>query len=757
MSEMHPEISWPYRQIFSQIAISNPHEAFSLINTRYKLQPKSEKVKVDAIDELSQLHAPSEEVITNAFLPGGAVDAMYGNYHFRQDQLTMAQEVRDALDESTCRSIEAGTGVGKSVAYLLPSLLYAKQNQVTMGVATKTNALADQLMTHELPLLNKVIDGGIDYSIIKGYTHYPCMARLKKAMGSFDKKITNVRGKSKHTIETDILNAIATVLAFSCQSSVGDIDASGIRWSNVPRSLLTTTADECKKTACPFFNSGCFVQSSRRAAARSDVVVTNHALLLKNIEVDGALLPPVRHWVIDEAHGFEAEARRQWALSTNVASLRSNLLTFKNQDSTHSISDMLFAKADIFEHAALLKSLVQRASSEVLIAVSLLDEISKSLQGLGKYLPRGSSYALSELWVNKELRDTDEWDAVSVLLEKLSHHIEELYKTLNSVNSILNPMDDAPKPDETLTKLLRNLSETMALLAIVLNSTQESMMISIEMSTSERYVGHETIQAQFVDVGQELADKWLNEMLSIIFASATIEVSGSFKYFNRQVGLSCLEEDRYKNVKLNSSFNYKDQMEIFVVDDLPVQSGDTYIHEMADALFDIHVRSQGSTLTLFTNRNDMEACYKLVMPRLQKIGLELYKQDEANPAHVVKNKFINSKSSSLFALKSFWEGIDAQGDTLRTVVITKLPFSNPQDPLYRERENREKNAWSMYYIPEAVISLKQAVGRLLRNEKDRGTVYILDSRLETRRYGSTFKKSLPVESKTISKNEIILQ
>ncbi len=757
LAQMHPDIPWSYRSIFQQIALSSPNEAFSLINTRHRLMPKSEKVKIDALDELSDLNAPSPEIIEQAFMPGGMVDAMYHNYHFRKDQLLMAQEVRDALAESTCRSIEAGTGVGKSVAYLLPSLLYAKKNQVTVGVATKTNALAEQLMTHELPLLNTVIEGGIDFSLIKGYTHYPCMARLKKAMSSFDKKITQVQGKSKHTIETDILNAIATVLAFSCQSSVGDIDSSGIRWNNVPRSMLTTTSDECKKSACPFFNAGCFVQESRRVAAHSDVVVTNHALLLKNIEVDNALLPPIRHWVIDEAHSFESEARKQWALNLKVSSLKASLLTFKDEESKHSISDFLFAKADIFEHGALLKSLLQRGSAQVFEMIHWLDELTNVLQGLVKYSDNNSRYALSEIWISDAVRETEEWDDVMSVLDKLSEYADEFYKTLLSINSILNPIDDAPKPDETLTKILRDLGEAIALLAIVRNRHQEAMMISVEIGSSDRYRGHETIRAQFVDVGRELADRWLDEMLAVIFASATIEVSGSFKYFNRQVGLSCLEDDRYKNLKLHSSFNYEEQMQIFVVSDLPVQSGDSYIHEMADALYDIHVRSKGSVLTLFTNRRDMEACYELVGPRLQKIGLDLYKQDESNPAHVVKNKFINSKSSSLFALKSFWEGIDAQGDTLRTVVITKLPFSNPRDPLYLERELRESNAWSSYYIPEAVISLKQAVGRLMRNEKDEGTVYILDSRLETRRYGSVFKKSLPVTPQVISRQEIILQ
>ncbi len=755
MAMMHSNIAWPYRSIFQQIALANPHEAFSLINQRYKLMPRSDKVKVDALDILGQLNTPTSSLIEHAFAPGGVVDSMYSNYHFRIDQLNMAKEVRDALDESTCRCIEAGTGVGKSVAYLLPSILYAKQNQVTIGVATKTNALADQLMTHELPLLNKVIDGGVDFCIIKGYTHYPCMARVKKAMSSLDSKIFKQRGKSKHTIEVDVLNAIATVLAFSCQSSVGDIDSSGIRWSNVPRSLLTCTSEECKKKSCPFFNSGCFVQSSRRAAAHADVVVTNHALLLRNIEADNALLPPIRHWVVDEAHSFEAEARKQWALDLNVATFKHSLSTFKNEGANHCISDLLYAKADIFEQSALLKALLQKGSTQVAELNRWLDLLSDELQGLGVFLERNSRYALSELWINEQVRESETWQTLLFIFDKLSEYAEELYKTLISINAILNPEEDTPKPDETLSKLLRDLSSVLALLAIVRNTSQETMMVSVEMSTSEKYRGYETIKAQFVDVGQELADKWLNEMLSIIFASATIEVSGSFKYFNRQVGLSCLEDDRYKNLKLNSAFNYEEKMNIFVVNDMPQQAGETYIHEMADVLYDIHVKSKGSTLTLFTNRYDMEACYELVMPRLQKVGLELYKQDDSNPTHVVKNKFINSKSSSLFALKSFWEGIDAQGDTLRTVVITKLPFSNPKDPLYLERELRESNAWRSYYIPEAVISLKQAVGRLLRNENDEGTVYILDSRMDTRGYGSTFKKSLPVVSQSISKHDIL--
>lgn len=231
---------------------------------------------------------------------------MYPTYEPRDEQIAMAVEVRDALVTGTHRVIEAGTGVGKSMAYLVPFAEAARRNNITVGIATKSNNLADQLMYHELPKLAEQLDGGLSFCALKGYDHYPCLRKLER-MSRGQVEITTKRDPA------DTLTAVAVIMAYVCQSADGDLDSLGIRWRSVNRPDFTTASRECARRLCPFFPDKCLVHGARRRAAHADVVVTNHSLLFRNVAAEGRILPPIRHWVVDEAHSIEREARRQWA------------------------------------------------------------------------------------------------------------------------------------------------------------------------------------------------------------------------------------------------------------------------------------------------------------------------------------------------------------------------------------------------------------------------------------------------------------
>ena len=227
-----------------------------------------------------------------------------------------------------------------------------------------------------------------------------------------------------------------------------------------------------------------------------------------------------------------------------------------------------------------------------------------------------------------------------------------------------------------------------------------------------------------------------------MFTSATIAVGDDFSHFEHAVGL-----DRgafeHKSLHLESSFDYENHMAVFVAEDMPAPTDPGYLDALEKLLYDVHVQMGGSVLTLFTNRRDMERIYEALEPRLSEQGLNLACQERSSSARRVREKFLAEKNLSLFALKSFWEGFDAAGDTLRCVVIPKLPFASPNEPLVKEREAREDRAWWRYSLPEAVIATKQAAGRLIRSADDKGVLVLADSRLVSKRYGSSFLKSLP--------------
>ena len=261
----------------------------------------------------------------------------------------------------------------------------------------------------------------------------------------------------------------------------------------------------------------------------------------------------------------------------------------------------------------------------------------------------------------------------------------------------------------------------------------------------------ERLGAEKIDVGADLAERWLPEMKSVVFTSATIAVGDDFSHFEHAVGLSGLPRESRRDVRLDSSFDYDSHMSVVVASDLPAPNDRSYLSALEDLLFDVHVAMGGSVLTLFTNRREMERVYESLRPRLAAAGLEVACQERGSSPRRLRTRFMAEKSLSLMALRSFWEGFDATGDTLRCVVIPKLPFASPSDPLVRERDLREDRAWWKYSLPEAVISVKQAAGRLIRSSTDTGILVLADSRVASKGYGRLFVSSLP--SRSVSRLE----
>lgn len=283
---------------------------------------------------------------------------------------------------------------------------------------------------------------------------------------------------------------------------------------------------------------------------------------------------------------------------------------------------------------------------------------------------------------------------------------------------------------------------------LICSGEDETYVYSAQLFRSKRRMGQEKLVAEKLDVGSDLGEAWLPEMRSVVFASATMAVGDDFSHFDHAVGLDAPEAGAHHDVRLDSSFDFDDHMSVIVARDMPVPNDRDYLHALEDLLFDVHVAMGGSVLTLFTNRREMEQVYEGLAPRLAAEGLELASQERGSSPRRLRERFVADKSLSLLALKSFWEGFDASGDTLRCVVIPKLPFAAPSDPLVRERDLREQRAWWKYSLPDAVISVKQAAGRLIRTGTDTGVLVLADSRLVSKRYGRQFLSSLPSQSQT---------
>ncbi|MCI2155878.1 MAG: DNA polymerase III subunit epsilon, partial [Olsenella sp.] len=692
------------------------------------------------------------EVILDEFASQGVVGRMYENYEPRPEQLSMALEVRDALATSTHRTIEAGTGVGKSIAYLLPEVLFAQRNNVTVGIATKTNALTDQLVSHELPALSHALPNGLTFHSLKGYEHYPCLHRLDRAVAEdLPLELARNDGRSDNAIAGDMLTAIAVTYAYACQSPDGDLDALGIRWRYVPRQMLTTTPNECLCGRCPYFPNECLVHGARRRAANGDVVVTNHSLLLRNVAAEGKILPPIRHWVIDEAHSFEGEARRQWAreVSGDAARTAFELLGGTKSGSLHTV--MTSVSESKLEGATLVQGLLTKAAASVSRAAVSTADLFMAVHELGPLARGDDGYDMATLWVDEKVRETPQWGAVAEAGSAAVAHLDEAAKHLGEAEEKLAEV--APQLAADLTESGRFVTELLESLRLILGGEDQTYVYSAELCRSKRRIGAEKLLAEKLDVGADLAQDWLPEMKSVVFTSATMAVRDDFSHFDHAVGLDRLPPSKHKDVHLDSSFDYDKSMSVIVTKDMPAPNESNYIDTLVELLYNVHRSMDGSVLTLFTNRRDMERVYSELEPRLANIGLALACQERGSSPRRLRQQFLAEKRTSLLALRSFWEGFDATGDTLRCVVIPKLPFASPNDPIVRERDLREDRAWWHYSLPEAVISVKQAAGRLIRTSSDRGVLVLADSRVVQKRYGRAFTGSLPSKSVTTLETE----
>lgn len=744
LAAMHPEVDWPFRPVFSYLAGPGSAELgsmpFSLREVRAELVAAlGGDQRADAAS-LDHRWAPSAGEVEQEFAPGGAVSRMYDHMEYRPEQVAMAREVAEALATGTHRAIEAGTGVGKSVAYLLPEVLYALRNHVSVGVATKTNALTDQLVSHELPALSEALGGGLTYTSLKGYEHYPCLRRLDRAAEE-PLPLSEVPhdGRSDNAVSCDMLTAIAVTYAFACQAPEGDLDALGIRWRYVPRSMLTVTSGECLRGRCPYFSGTCLLHGARRRAGCSDVVVTNHSLLLCDVEAEGRILPPIRDWVVDEAHGFESEARRQWAVEVSGADARLVLERLGGTQTGAVHAAMVEAMG--LEGSTPMVGLLTKAAASASRSAAALGDLFAAVHGLTALARGDGGYDTVTLWLDATVRASEEWAAVRDAAAGADDALDETVRTLADASAAMEAQ--APQQSADLADYARELRDLLAGIRLVCEGSDESYVYSAQLARSRRRMAGERLVAEKLDVGADLASRWLPEMESVVFTSATIAVGDDFAHFDRGVGLSALPDGVHRDVRLDSSFDFDAHMSVVVAGDLPAPNERGYLESLTELLADVHTAMGGSVLTLFTNRRDMERVYDALRPRLATAGLDLACQERGSSPRRLRQRFMAEKSLSLLALRSFWEGFDAAGDTLRCVVIPKLPFASPTDPLVREREAREERAWWRYSLPEAVLSVKQAAGRLIRSATDTGVLVLADSRVASKRYGSLFVKSLP--------------
>lgn len=739
---LSPQTDWPLRPYFAQAALEHPGVDFSLRRNRSeRTQASSLPPRPDADD--IPLSFCDEACIDEAFSPTGILGAMYPGYEERPEQLAMAHEVAACLREGDIRVIEAGTGVGKSMAYLVPVAYGARENKVTMGVATKTNALMDQLVYHELPRLRDALGGELSYVALKGYDHYLCLRKLEHMV------------RAGQDDDVDVITMLATLLSFTAQTSHGDLDALNLGWGRLPRADIQANANDCLKKRCPYFPRRCFLHGARRVATSADIVITNHALLFRDMQADNGILPPIRHWIIDEAHGVESEARRQ--LSCGITSRDLDVTLGRLGNPKSGITTRVRKRADKLEGGDILYGVTADIENRIGQIQLVAADFFSQLDGLAADT-RDGGYSVVTVWVSAEMRAGHAWRALCEPGTKLADLLWGLNGRLADLISMLEQFEgEFANQLAELSGIVGDIKNGVDALRLILDGGDDRYVTSLRLDRNPRY-SSQTLEAMRLDIGESLATDLYPQTRSLIFTSATLATAERepFAHFLRATGLDRVSDKPVYMSIFASGYDYERNMTVLLPSDMPEPNARDYHDAFARLLYETHVAMGGSVLTLFTNRREMETFYRELKPRLADAGIDLVAQTRGTSTKSLRDRFLSDRNLSMFALKSFWEGFDAPGDTLRCVIIARLPFSRPDDPIAREREARDgRAAWGRYSLPEAVMDLKQAAGRLIRNSTDSGWLVLADARLQTKNYAKSFLRAMPTpDIRTLSISEI---
>lgn len=744
---------------------------------RDRIGKQERRAKIDAddiaADPYRELVFPSKETIDAAFSASGLVGSLYGDYEPRIEQRVMAESVLSAFSRSENLIVEAGTGVGKSMAYLVPAALTARANGIAVGVATKTNALLDQLVYHELPALASALEAArepgdvsretsqlqreaLTFAPLKGFSHYPCLRKIDR-IASEGTAVKLVAGK-----EQPQAPALAALLSFIEQTEYDDIDGLKLDYRLLPRRAITTTSNDCLRRKCPYFGVSCFVHGSRRRAEAADIVVTNHSLLFCDLVADGGLLPPIRYWVLDEAHGAESEARRAFSLSLSAE----DIVRLAGRVGADESSRNVFLRAERRvtapngeEGATLFYALTNKARKAGKVYADAAQQFAAHMKDLLFFDAnrRGKGYETVELWVNADIRASETFARVASFGRIMADAAEKLVTACQELVGYLEDVDGAAEVQREVASIAMELKDQLHAAELILEMAPDTYAYAATMSRKNDRIA-EKLEALLLNVGGALNETLFARTHSTVFTSATLAVDEKFDAFENAMGLNSSELSTCQSCRLDSSYDFDSQMTVYVVGDMPEPNESAYLGALQELLVAAHRAQEGSMLTLFTNRREMEKCFDVVQPALKEDDLRLVCQKWGVSVKGLRDDFLADEHLSLFALKSFWEGFDAPGATLKGVVIPKLPFSKPTDPLSCERAARDDQAWRKYVLPQAVLEIKQAAGRLIRKADDEGVLILADRRLVTKSYGKAFLNSLPSRTiKVLPAAEIVAQ
>ncbi len=633
-------------------------------------------------------------------------------YEYREAQHQMAVAVGQTLERKRRLMVEAGTGVGKSLAYLTPLAIWAARTGKRAVVATHTVNLQEQLADRDLPTVAGLLDHPVPVAVLKGRNHYISLRRWQRFLDTPD---VSAQGPDQAAIRFKL-----KILAWLASTTTGD--RSEVYLSGEEEQLWRRIASEvtdCLGPACAnWANAHCHMVSARRGAADAAIVVTNHALLLAANESQGQILGPYEALVIDEAHHLEAVATEQLGLAVRLSDI-----------------------------TLVLDRLPSMPGTPLGIELERCREAGQRLFGDAKGFMAarlgGEHAANGKVGLSDAIRK----DPGFALIERSAMHaIGVLQRAASALASAPGgvQVELLPQPDRVGDEL-EHASAALAGLAAAIDYVtvrpRAGTVAWIEMRREQAEL-HEAP----IDVSIPLAESVFDPAESVVLTSATLSVAGGFDFVRTRVGIGAAADE----LTLPSPFDYLRQAICILPENATAYDDPVHDTQMADLIDGIAGRLDGHTLVLFTSYGPLKRVWSLLQDRLDARGIASLAQGLDGTRRQILQSFLADPRTVLLATSSFWEGVDIPGDRLRCVVIDKLPFPVPTDPLVRARSEQLRDPFGEYILPVAIIRLRQGFGRLIRSASDRGAVVLCDPRLRTRQYGMGFLAALPPAARAVT-------
>jgi len=733
------QTDWPARAVFvaalaerSRTAFAEPHaptpeeragtELFQPDRRAWRvLRPRQDRSPLD-VDELAGL---IEE--------GGALARAYPGYEHRPQQVQMLRAVADSFNDGDHLLIEAPTGVGKGMAYLIPAITWAVQNQERVVISTATINLQDQLIEKDLPMLREALGIPFEAAVVKGRGNYLCPRRLA----------TLRRRKPTSASE---LRVLAKILVWLLQSDTGDKGEISLRgpeenavWSRLSAEDEGCTLDRCEQQmhgACPFYKA-------RKAAEAAHILVVNHALLLADTQLGSRVLPEYHYLIVDEAHHLEEATTNGLSFQLNQSTLqrrlddlggpRRGLLSDVIRSTQGSVPARYFEQIQSY-----VETVSQSLRAMAHHAERYFDTLFRFVESTGAL---NNTDFMTQVRVTAETREERGWAHVQEAWHVLSQFTLAIAEAMARLARGLAGLEqfDVPEYDDLLSSVqaaARHLDEVHRQLEAFTAQPADNMIYWVQVEQDRTRIA---VHAAPLHVGPLLEEYLWGAKETVVLTSATLRTAGTFEYVRDR--LSAIE---WQEVVVGSPFDYQNSTLVYIPADMPEPTRrDDYQRAVERGLIELAAATNGRLLGLFTSYAQLRQTAQAIAPRLALGDISVFDQSDGSSRQALLEGFRNTERSVLLGTRSFWEGVDIPGDNLSVVAIVRLPFAVPTDPIFAARSELYDNSFMQFAVPDAVLRFRQGFGRLIRTKTDRGVVVLLDNRVITKRYGQVFLDSLP--------------